>query len=189
MWLARKHQKRRSNLAGALTDSGVSKPVQHMSSISPLRPSTRWWAQWSWWRWTRTAWRLSRGWTRSSPRWIRTTTTRYRWRSSKRQPRATRPSYYCCSATCRNRPQGGREASPSATDCTERISCSIQFAAISTENEKKKKKIICLDYLSMDLLLVFETLVCMRMLFAIKRSTHNIRGVRGCTLTHQTQTQ
>lgn len=44
----------------------------------------------------------------------------------------------------------------------------------------------------MDLLLVFETLVCMRMLFAIKRSTHNIKqdGVRvqecRCTLTLQT---
>lgn len=43
----------------------------------------------------------------------------------------------------------------------------------------------------MDLLLVFETLVCMRMLFAIKRSTHTYtNGVRvkecRCTLTQHT---
>ncbi len=150
-------------------------PKDLLLSLPPCRRSTRWWARWSWWKWTRTAWRPSRGWTGSSPRWIRTTTTRSHWRSSKRRPRATRPSYYCCSVTSRNRPEGERSAPPVAKDCTERISCSIQFAAISTE----KKKYICLDYLSMDLLLVFETLVCMRMLFAIKRSTHKHTTVCG----------
>lgn len=45
----------------------------------------------------------------------------------------------------------------------------------------------------MDLLLVFETLVCMRMLFAIKKDLHTTyKSVRvqecGCTLTPQTDT-
>lgn len=141
----------------------VSPPAKHChhfalshKPLSPCRRSTRWWAPWSWWRWTRTAWRQSSGWTRSSPRWTRTTTTRSHWRSSKRRPRATRPSYYCCSATSRNKPEGG-SAAPAATDCTERISCSIQFAAISTEKKKINNLIIiCLDYLSMDLLLCLK---------------------------------
>lgn len=68
------------------------------------RPSTKWWALWSWWRWTRMVWHQSRGWTRSSAKWIRTTTTRSRWRSSKRRRRATRPSCSCCSVTCRSEP-------------------------------------------------------------------------------------
>lgn len=120
----------------ALRDSRCMSSNNLLLSSSPCRRSTRWWARWSWWKWTRTAWRPSRGWTRSSPRWIRTTTTRSRWMSSKRRPRATRPSYYCCSVTSRNRPEGERSAPPAATDCTERISCSIQFAAISTEKKK-----------------------------------------------------
>ena len=57
-------------------------------------------------------------------------------------------------------------SSNACMDCTE-DSCSIQFAAIYTE-----EKYICLDYLSMDPLLVFETLVCMRMLFAKIKDLH-----------------
>lgn len=68
------------------------------------RRSTKWWAPWSWWRWTRTVWHQSSGWTRSSAKWIRTTTIRSRWRSSKRRQRATRPSCSSCSVTCRSEP-------------------------------------------------------------------------------------
>lgn len=141
----------------------MQQPGITLSFSSSCRRSTRWWAQWSWWKWTRTAWHPSRGWTRSSPRWIRTTTTRSHWRSSKKRPKATRPSYYCCSVTSRNRPEGEGSAAPAATDCTERI---FMFHSVCSYFHWKK---ICLDYLSMDLLLVFETLVCMRMLFAMKK--------------------
>lgn len=68
------------------------------------RRSTKWWALWSWWRWTRMVWHQSSGWTRSSAKWIRTTTIRSHWRSSKRRQRATRPSCFSCSVTCRSEP-------------------------------------------------------------------------------------
>lgn len=83
-----------------------SKP-QLSANFSPHlahRLSTKWWARWSWWKWTRTVWHQSRGWTRSSVKWIKTMTTRSRWRSSKRRQRATRPSCSCCSVTCRSEP-------------------------------------------------------------------------------------
>lgn len=77
------------------------------------RQSTRWWGLLSWWRWTRTAWRPSSGSTKSSVRWIRITTTRSHWKSSKKQQRVTRPLYYCCSVTCKNE-RGGKKR---ARDC------------------------------------------------------------------------
>lgn len=118
-------------------DCAVSSPPGLSPPRSLCRRSTRWWALWSWWKWTRTAWRPSRGWTRSSPRWIRTTTTRSRWRSSKRRPRATHPSYYCCSVTSRNRQGGEQSAPPAATDCTER---SFMFHSVCSYFHWKQTK-------------------------------------------------
>lgn len=48
--------------------------------------------------------------------------------------------------------------------------------------------IICSDYLSTNPLLVFETLVCMRMLFAIKKDLHTTGNITECgrTLTLHT---
>lgn len=144
------------------------------SSLLLCRRSTRWWALWSWWKWTKMAWRLSRGWTRSSPRWIRTTTTRSRWKSSKRQPRVTRPSYYCCSVTSRNRRVERSTSRHGLHRKLFHVPFSLQLFPLKTKQNKTNKKTTCLDYLSMDLLLVFETLVCMRMLLAIKKNTRNI---------------
>lgn len=48
---------------------------------------------------------------------------------------------------------------------TQKSQCSIQSAAIHTHMRAHTHR-YCLDYLYMDLLLVFETLVCMRMSFA-----------------------
>lgn len=141
------------------------KPVLGLIShwILLCRPSTKWWALWSWWRWTRTVWHQSRGWTRSSAKWIRTTTTRSRWTSSKRQRRATRPSCSCCSVTCRSEPRQPPSraplpvCNPHTLDSSTRFNVSLGFLPFPQE---KILIIQCLDYFSMDLLLV---VVCMRM--------------------------
>ncbi|KAF6107068.1 visinin like 1 [Phyllostomus discolor] len=95
-----------------------------------------------------------------STRWTRTRTTRLPWMNSKKLPRATLPSYYFCSVTFRNERR-------STLWTAQKSRCSIQSAAIHTHTHTHTHTHrYCLDYLYMDLLLVFETLVCMRMSFA-----------------------
>ena len=157
-------------------------------SFYPCRRSTRWWALWSWWKWTRMAWRPSRGWTRSSPRWIRTTTTRSRWRSSKRRPRATRPSYYCCSVTSRNRPGGERSPPPAATDCTER---NFMFHSVCSYFHWKKNYMLGLPFNGSASCVwntrVHENVICYKKIYTQHTNSVRVQECR-CTLTIHTHT-
>lgn len=140
----------------------------------------------------RTAWRPSRGWTRSSPRWIRTTTTRSLWRSSKRRPRATHPSYYCCSVTSRNRPEGEQSAPPAATDCTERI---FMFHSVcSYFHWKQTKKITIIIMLGLPFnesascvwnTRVHENVICYKKIYT-QHETVQVHSHTAHTHTHKT---
>lgn len=91
----------------------------HLFLAFAPRLSIKWWAQWLWCVWMRTAWRHSSAWTRSSARWTKITMTRSRWRSSKKQPRVTPPSSSYCSVTCRSKREEGWGKDGAEIKCTD----------------------------------------------------------------------
>lgn len=122
--------------------------------IPVCRLYTKWSALWSWWRWMRMAWHQSNGWTGSSARWIRTTMTRSHWMSSRRQQRVIRPLCFSCNVTCKSE----RDRLHLHT-----LDSSTRFNVSLSSQPFPQEKKICLDYFSMDSLLV---VVCMRMSIA-----------------------
>lgn len=156
------------------------------SSLLLCRRSTRWWALWSWWKWTKMAWRLSRGWTRSSPRWIRTTTTRSRWKSSKRRPRVTRPSYYCCSVTSRNRRVERSTSRHGLHRKLFHVPFSLQLFPLKTKQNKQKNDMLGLPFNGSASCVwntcVHENVIC------YKKYTHLTKQCAGATVQLRTHT-
>lgn len=128
------------------------------------RLSTKWSALWSWWRWTRTGWHQSRGWIGSLARWIRTTTTKSRWTSSRKRRRATHLSYCYCSVTCRSE---GMHASMLRTEYV--LFMFSQFHKINTKY---------IWTTQMNLLLVVEKLVCMECQMLRVKNIHLISNLQ-----------